>query len=55
MTRQTKPIAPAMAVGAALCAVCLILALWQGEWRWVPTGFIVLVLGSVAAGTRRSG
>lgn len=49
-----KNVHPAVTVGCALFAVCLMAALWTGEWRLVPTGFVVLLLSAIVANTRRS-
>lgn len=53
MRRETRPVQPAMATGAILCAAALIAGLWLGDWRWVPTGLILLFLGAIVANSRK--
>lgn len=52
MNRETKPLHPLAALGAAgLLAGCVAWA-WLGDWRWAVTGVAVLVLGAIGAAVR---
>lgn len=49
MSRETRPLHPAAAVGVvALLAGCVAWA-WLGDWRWAVTGVAVMVVGAVVA------
>lgn len=51
---RREPVHPFVGAGFPLLLAGLTGWLWTGDWRWGATGVALLLVGAVAAVTRRS-
>lgn len=49
---KRAPLHPAAATGALLLLGGVAAAVWLADWRWLVTGFVLLLVGAVVAGVR---